>query len=40
MYKVKCDPLVSDLYRAIKILQQPIKVLESAGKENDMSCVN
>ena len=31
MYKVKCDPLVSGLYRAIKILEQSMKVLESVG---------
>ena len=31
VYKVKCDPLVSRLYRAIKILEQPMKMLESVG---------
>ena len=28
VYKVKCDPLVCGLYRAIKLLEQTMKVLE------------
>ena len=40
IYKVKCDPLVRNLYRTIKILEQPMKVLECVGKEDDMSGVN
>ena len=28
VYKGKCDPLVCGSYRAIKLLEQPMKVLE------------
>ena len=31
VYNVKCDPLVSGLNRAIKILEQPMKVLKNVG---------
>ena len=42
VYKGKGDPLVCGSYRAIKfkLLEQPIKVLESVGKEDQMSGVN
>ena len=40
VYKGKCDPLVYGSYRAIKLLEQPMKVLESVGKEDQMSGVN
>ena len=40
VYKGKGDPLVFGSYRAIKLLDQPIKVLESVAKENQMSDVN
>ena len=40
MYKGKGDPLVGGSYRAIKLLEQPMKVLESVGKEDQMSGVN
>ena len=32
VYKKKGDPLVWGSYRAIKLLEQPMKVLESVGK--------
>ena len=40
VYKGKGDPLVCGSYRAIKLLEQPMKVLESVGKEDQMSGVN
>ena len=40
VYKGKCDPLVCGSYRAIKLLEQPMKVLESVGKEDQMAAVN
>ena len=40
VYKGKGDPLVCGSYRAIKLLQQPIRVLESVGKEDPMPGVN
>ena len=39
MYKGKGDPIVSGSYRAIKLLEQLMKVLESVGKEDQMACV-
>ena len=32
VYKGKGDPLVCSSYRAIKLLGQPMKVLENVGK--------
>ena len=40
VYKGKVEPLVCGSYRAIKLLEQPMKVLESVGKEDQMSGVN
>ena len=40
VYKGNGDPLVCGSYRAIKLLEQPMEVLESVGKEDQMSCVN
>ena len=40
VYKGKGDLLVCGLYRAIKLLEQPMKVIESVGKEDQMSDVN
>ena len=40
LYKGKGDPFMCGSYRAIKLLEQPMKVLESVGKEDQMSCVN
>ena len=40
VYKGKGDPLVCGSYRAFKLLEQPMKVLESVGKEDQMSGVN
>ena len=40
VYKGKGDPLVCGSYRAIKLLEQPMKVIESVGKEYQMSGVN
>ena len=40
VYKGKGDPLVCGSYRAIKLLEQPMKVLESVGKEGQMSIDN
>ena len=34
------NPLVCGSYRAIKLLEQPMKVRESVGKEDQMSGVN
>ena len=34
VYKGKSDPLVCGLYRAIKLLEQPMKVLERVGIED------
>ena len=34
MYEGKGDPLVCGSYRAIKLLEQPMKVLESVLKKN------
>ena len=39
VYKGKSDPLVCGSYRAIMLLEQPMKVLESVGKEDQMSGV-
>ena len=39
VYKGKGDPLVCGSYRAIKLLERPIKVLESVGKDDHMSSV-
>ena len=36
VYKGKGDPLVCMSYRAIRLLEQPMKVLESVGKEDQM----
>ena len=33
VYKGKGDPLVCGSYRAIKLLEQPMKVVESVGKK-------
>ena len=40
VYKGKCDPLVCESYRAINLLEQPMKVLEqSVGKkDSDVRC--
>ena len=38
--KEKGDPLVCGSYRAIKLLEQPMKVLDSVGKEDQMSGLN
>ena len=40
VYKGKSDPLVCGLYRAIKLLEQQMKVFESVGKEDKMLDVN
>ena len=41
VYKGKVDPLVCESYRASKLLEQPMKVLDkSVGKEDQMSGVN
>ena len=40
VYKGKGDPIGCGSYRAIKLLEQPMKVLESVGKENKRSSVN
>ena len=40
VYKGKADSLVYGSYRAIKLLEQPMKVLESVGKEDQMAGVN
>ena len=40
VYKGKGDQLVCGSYRAIKLLEQPMKVLESVGKEDRLSGVN
>ena len=40
VYKGKGDTLVCGSYRDIKLLEQPMKVLESVGKEDKMSGVN
>ena len=40
VYKGKGDPLVCGLYISNKLLEQPMKVLESVGKEDQMSGVN
>ena len=40
VYKGKGDPLVCGSYRTIKLLEQPMKVLESVGKKDQMSGVN
>ena len=40
VYKGKDDPLVCGSYIAIKLLDQPMKVIESVGKEDQMSGVN
>ena len=37
VYKGKGDPLVCGSYIAIKLLEQPIKVFESVGKEGQVS---
>ena len=39
VYKGEGDPLVCGSYRAIKLLEQPMKVLESVGKEDQISGV-
>ena len=40
VYKGKCNPLVCGPYRAIKLLEKPMKVIESVGKEDQMSGAN
>ena len=40
VYKGKDDPLVCGSYRAIQLLEQPMKVLESVRKEDQMSVDN
>ena len=40
VYKGKGDPLVCGSCRAIKLLEQPLKVLESVGKEGQVSIDN
>ena len=40
MYQGKGEPLVCSSYKAIKLLEQLMKVLESVGKEDQMSGVN
>ena len=40
VYKRKGDPFVCGSYRAIKLLEQPMNVHESGGKEDQMSGVN
>ena len=40
VYKGKGDPLLCGSYRAIRLLEQLMKVLESVGKEDQMSGVN
>ena len=40
VYEWKCDLFVCGSYRAIKLLQQPVKALESVGKEDQISDVN
>ena len=40
VYKGKGDPRVCGSYRAIKLLEQPMKVLESVEKEDRLSGVN
>ena len=40
VYKGKGDPLVCGSYRAIKLLEQPMKVLERVLEEDQMSGVN
>ena len=40
VYKGKCDPLVCGSYRTINLLEKPMNVLESVGKEDQMSGVN
>ena len=40
VYKGKGDPLVCRSYTAIKLLEQPMKVPEIVGKEDQMSGVN
>ena len=39
VYTGKGEPLVCGSYRYIKLLEQPMKVLESVGKEDPMSGV-
>ena len=40
VYKGKGDLRVCGSYRAIKLLEQPMNVIESVGKEDQMSGVN
>ena len=40
VYKGKGDQLVCGSYRAIKLLEQPMKVLERVLEEDQMSGVN
>ena len=40
VYKGKYDSLGCGSYRPIKLLEQPMKVLKSVGKEDQMSGVN
>ena len=40
VYNGKCDPLVCGSYRANKLLEQPMKVIESVGKEDQVSIDN
>ena len=40
VYKGKGEPHVCGSYIAIKLLEQPMKVIESVGKEDQMSGVN
>ena len=40
VFKGKGDPIVCGSYRAINLLEQPMKMLESVGKEDQTSGVN
>ena len=40
VYKGKGDPLVCGSYRAIKLLEQPMKMLERVFEEDQLSGVN
>ena len=38
VYKEKGDPLVCGSYRVIKLLEQPMKGLDSVGRGSDVRC--
>ena len=40
VYNGKGDPLVCGSYRAIKLLEQPMNLAESVGKEDQIPGVN